>query len=145
MKVLQVFDEVNLAALPAVAESIVARVTQNVLLFYGDMGVGKTTLIKEICRALQVEDAVSSPTYSLVNEYVSPRLGPVYHFDLYRLEDETEAYAFGLEDYLDSGHWCLMEWPEKIRNLLPPHFTKIELELLPSGKRKLTLSTTDHE
>ena len=89
------------------------------LLFYGQMGVGKTTLIKELCKSLGVLDNISSPTFSLVNEYQTAKNDKVYHFDFYRIEDEEEAYDIGIEDYFDSKNWCFVEWPENIVNLLP--------------------------
>jgi tRNA threonylcarbamoyladenosine biosynthesis protein TsaE len=91
---------------------------KRVLLFNGSMGSGKTTLIKEVCNCLGVIDHVSSPTFGIVNEYKS-KSGTVYHFDAYRIENEDEAYDFGIEEYLDSGNWCLIEWPDKIKNVLP--------------------------
>ncbi|TZF85751.1 tRNA (adenosine(37)-N6)-threonylcarbamoyltransferase complex ATPase subunit type 1 TsaE (plasmid) [Pedobacter sp. BS3] len=99
-----------------------------VWLFYGDMGAGKTTLIKAICRQLGITDTVSSPTFSIVNEYASPQ-GPVYHFDFYRLKAESEALDLGYEDYLYSGNYCFIEWPEKISNLLPQNTLNITIGL----------------
>lgn len=99
---------------------------ERIFLFYGEMGVGKTTFIKTLCRELGVEDTVSSPTFSIVNEYdVKP--SPVYHFDFYRLKKESEALDLGYEDYFYSGSYCFIEWPEKIPNLIPPHYLKIAL------------------
>ena len=90
-----------------------------VWIFNGEMGAGKTTLIKAIASVLKVEDAVSSPTYSLVNEYRTYEGRTVYHFDFYRIDDEEEAEDIGLHEYLYSGNLCLIEWPSKIENLLP--------------------------
>ena len=90
-----------------------------VWLFYGEMGAGKTTLIKALCQAWEVEDTVSSPTFALVNEYRTSKGQVVYHFDFYRIEDEEEATDIGLEEYFYSQRYCLVEWPTKIRNLLP--------------------------
>lgn len=109
------------------------------LLFYGEMGAGKTTLIKAFCAALGVKDAVSSPTFSIVNEYHYPK-GVVYHFDFYRLKNQTEALDLGLEEYLDSGSYCLIEWPEKIPGLLPENYLEILLEVQPDQQRKLTIA-----
>ncbi len=110
---------VSLNELSAIARWIIDQVGNGIILFNGEMGAGKTTLIKAICKELNVEDEVSSPTYSLVNEYFSPTAGTIYHFDFYRLRQEEEAMDMGVEEYLDSGHLCLLEWAENIRNLLP--------------------------
>ncbi len=130
--------------LPAVARWIVERSGPGVILFKGEMGAGKTTLIKAICRELGVEDEVSSPTYSLVNEYLSEKYGPVYHFDLYRIEDEMEAMDIGIEEYLDSGNFCLLEWPEKICNLLPDDCAEVYIQVTESG-RYFELNTNRNE
>ena len=112
-----------------VAVSYILKNTKSkTLLFYGDMGAGKTTLIKELVKALGVSDTASSPTFSLVNHYESEE-GSVFHFDFYRIEDETEALDMGIEDYLDSGHWNLIEWPEKIENLLGENTQKLCLKV----------------
>lgn len=117
----------KLDEIESIASELLRNVNTNVLLFYGDMGVGKTTLIKAIVNELGYKQDVSSPTFSIVNEYEADD-GLVYHFDLYRLNDETEAYDIGFEDYIDSGHWCLIEWPEKISKLLPENVDRIYLE-----------------
>ncbi|MDE6482979.1 MAG: tRNA (adenosine(37)-N6)-threonylcarbamoyltransferase complex ATPase subunit type 1 TsaE [Rikenellaceae bacterium] len=93
--------------------------TARIVLFYGSMGAGKTTLIKAVCEALGVEDTVTSPTFALVNEYRTAEDKPVYHFDFYRIERIEEAYDLGYEEYFYSGGLCLVEWPEKIEPLIP--------------------------
>lgn len=103
------------------------------------MGVGKTTLIKEICKQLGVRDNISSPTYSLVNEYKGGEENTIYHFDFYRIQEEEEAYDIGFEEYLDTNAWIFIEWPEKISNLLPENSVKIKIKLLDDGKRVLSL------
>lgn len=118
--------QASLDELPEVARWILDNIDHRVILFKGSMGAGKTTLIKEVCRQLGVTDEVSSPTFSLVNEYKGDQ-GPVYHFDFYRLDKEEEAYDFGVEEYLDSENWCLLEWPEKISNLLPDEYTVLSI------------------
>ncbi|WP_274475467.1 tRNA (adenosine(37)-N6)-threonylcarbamoyltransferase complex ATPase subunit type 1 TsaE [Mangrovimonas aestuarii] len=110
------------------------------LLFYGDMGVGKTTLIKALVKALGSNDEVTSPTFSIVNEYIGKR-GAIFHFDFYRIEDEEEAYNFGIEDYLSSDGWLLMEWPKKIENLLPLGADEITISLDNDGNRLLEFNT----
>ena len=103
------------------------RKDRNIICFYGEMGVGKTTLIKVICKELGVEDNVSSPTFSIVNEYVALEGGYVYHFDFYRLEDEEEALDMGYEEYFYNGALCFVEWPEKIPSLLHEKVMKVKI------------------
>jgi tRNA threonylcarbamoyladenosine biosynthesis protein TsaE len=122
------------------AEKIIASNPKKIILFNGEMGVGKTTLIKQLCKSLGVQDATSSPTFSLVNEYYTVDNQIVYHFDFYRLNKETEALDMGVDDYLYSGNWCFIEWSEKIANLLPEETSTIKIELLADGKRSLELA-----
>ena len=96
--------------------------------FFGKMGVGKTTLIKELCAALGVEDNVCSPTFAIVNEYSDREGEPVYHFDFYRLKNLSEAYDIGYEEYFYSGCYCFTEWTEKIEELLPECYVRVEME-----------------
>jgi len=121
-----------------VASEIVKNSKSKTLLFYGGMGVGKTTLIKNIVKALGSDDEASSPTFSIVNEYNSEK-EKIFHFDLYRINDLEEAYNFGIEDYLESEHWKLIEWPEKIETILYTSYNKIILELDEKNQRVLTL------
>lgn len=130
--------EYTLQDLPDVAEKIISNATSKIILFNAKMGVGKTTLIKEICEHLGVEDIISSPTYSLVNEYESND-GVIYHFDFYRIKEEEEAYQIGFEEYLDSDAWIFIEWPEKVSGLLPENSIKITINLLDNEKRILSL------
>ena len=95
--------------------------------FFGSMGVGKTTLIKEICKQLGVMQNVCSPTFAIVNEYCDSEGEPVYHFDFYRLKNLAEAYDIGYEEYFYSGYWCFTEWTEKIEPLLPDHYLRIDI------------------
>lgn len=122
-----------------VASQIVAQNPNKVILFHGEMGVGKTTLIKALAKCLGVIGATSSPTFSLVNEYQTTTNQIVYHFDFYRLKIETEALDMGADDYFYSGNWCFIEWPEKIPNLVPEAHSIITINLLSDGKRSLTL------
>jgi len=129
----------SLAEIDAVAEKILAENPKKILLFNGSMGVGKTTLIKSLAKKLGVTDATSSPTFSLVNEYQINGNQYIYHFDVYRLKNEMEALDMGIDEYLYSGNWCFIEWPENIPNLIPEEHSTITIELLPDGKRRLTL------
>ena len=99
---------------------------EKVFLFEGEMGAGKTTLIKSICRQLGMNDTASSPTYSIVNEYAYPK-GKIYHFDFFRIKNELEAFDIGFEEYLASGDYCFIEWPEMIPDLWPPHYIEIKI------------------
>ena len=100
---------------------------KNIICFYGEMGVGKTTFIKEICKNLLVDDNVSSPTFSIVNQYKTKQNKIIYHFDFYRLETEEEAYDMGYEEYFFQNDLCLIEWPEKIEGLIPEDIIKVIL------------------
>lgn len=122
-----------------VAAQILLAEPNKVILFNGPMGAGKTTLIKELSCALGISDATSSPTFSLVNEYESAAGEKVYHFDVYRLKSEAEALDFGIDEYLDSGHWCFIEWAEKIPSLLPDRYSVIDLSVEPDQSRKLVM------
>jgi len=100
---------------------------RKVILFYGEMGVGKTTLIKLLCENLGVEETTNSPTFSIVNEYLSVSNESIFHFDFYRIEKETEVFDLGYEDYFYSGDFCFIEWPEKIPNLLPNNAVEVNI------------------
>ena len=126
--------------LKEVAQQIIANNPKKVILFNGEMGVGKTTLIKQLCKNLGITSVTSSPTFSLVNEYESNDNQIVYHFDFYRLNNEIEALDMGIDDYLYSDNWCFIEWPEKIPNLIPETHSVITISLLPDGNRSLQLS-----
>ena len=107
--------------------------------FYAPMGAGKTTFTTAICKALGVqEDAISSPTFAIVNEYRGGAGEPIYHFDFYRIERPEEALDIGLYDYLDSGALCLMEWPENIEGLLPEETLKVNICVNPDGNRTVS-------
>nr|WP_314896788.1 tRNA (adenosine(37)-N6)-threonylcarbamoyltransferase complex ATPase subunit type 1 TsaE [uncultured Flavobacterium sp.] len=130
----------SLDQLEEVAQKIIAENPNKVILFHGEMGVGKTTLIKQLCKTLGVIGATSSPTFSLVNEYQTIDNQIIYHFDFYRLNNEVEALDMGVDDYLYSGNWCFIEWAEKIPNLIPDEHSVITIALLSDGKRSLELS-----
>lgn len=131
----------SLTELRTIAEEVLATASHKILLFYGEMGVGKTTLIKELCNVLGVEDVASSPTFSLVNEYKTNTNETVYHFDFYRINDEEEAYDMGVEDYFYSNNWCLVEWPENVKNLLPLDTVSVSISLSENGQRNIQLKT----
>ncbi len=108
---------------------------ERIFLFFGNLGAGKTTFIKEFCKALGVKDAVRSPSFSIINEYLSQIYGPVYHMDFYRIEKTEEAYDMGIEEYLDSGNYCFIEWPERITDLLPGDIVHITMTVQPDRSR----------
>jgi len=119
----------SLADLPAAASVLLEAIAQElIILFEGPMGAGKTTLIKELCRQLGVQENVSSPTFALVNEYESTEGDLIYHFDFYRIADEREALEIGALEYFDSGRLCLIEWPSRIPDLLPAHYLLVQLQ-----------------
>ena len=123
-----------------IAIKLIEIFTNRMVAFNGPMGAGKTTLIKAIIKELGGKDEVSSPTFGLVNEYhflEGKLLG--YHFDFYRLNNETEALDMGIEDYFDNNSWIFMEWPEKIKNLLPENRSDLQIEILGPDKRRITL------
>ncbi|WDF55351.1 tRNA (adenosine(37)-N6)-threonylcarbamoyltransferase complex ATPase subunit type 1 TsaE [Mucilaginibacter sp. KACC 22063] len=125
------------ADLPATAQQIVSFADkQRIFLFFGEMGAGKTTTIKALCAALGVEEAVTSPTFSIVNEYRG-KGNTVYHFDFYRLKSQSEAFDMGYEEYFYSDAYCFIEWPEKIADLLPEHFLKVSIDTLGETSRKI--------
>ena len=135
MEIIFSLDEIK-----EVAKKILSENPKKVILFYGNMGVGKTTLIKSLAKELGVEEVTSSPTFSLVNEYQINENQYIYHFDVYRLKKETEALDMGIEEYLYSGNWCFIEWAENIPNLIPDEHSIIKIDLLPNGKRHLIVT-----
>ena len=113
---------------------------KRVILFYGEMGVGKTTLIKVLCQQLGVEEPTSSPTFSIVNEYLSNKKQSIYHFDFYRIEKEEEVFDMGYEDYFYSNNFCFVELPEKIPNLLPNDAVRVEIILDDANNRSISVA-----
>jgi tRNA threonylcarbamoyladenosine biosynthesis protein TsaE len=122
------------------AQKLIGLISNNnILLFHGEMGAGKTTLIKELCEALGVADNVTSPTFSIVNEYNTPR-GKIYHFDFYRLKNQTEALDMGCEEYFYSGNYCFIEWPGMIPDLIPEQHVDIHIKVLDDGRREISVA-----
>ena len=113
----------------AVAKMILEKYNSKIFLFYGEMGVGKTSFIKKFCKELRVSDIVSSPTFSIVNQYSNVNEEIIYHFDFYRTEKKEEVFDIGYEEYLFSSSYCFIEWPEKIEDLLPTNYLKINMKL----------------
>jgi tRNA threonylcarbamoyladenosine biosynthesis protein TsaE len=137
-------DIPNLAALPTVAAQLataIAESGQTVVAFEGEMGAGKTTLIRALGAELGVGDDVSSPTFALVNEYRDGRGQPVYHFDFYRVDSEEEAARLGAAEYFDSGYLCLVEWPARVVGLLPPAYLEVALTVTGPESRQLTINS----
>ena len=122
--------------IPKVAEQILSSSASKIFLFYGDMGAGKTTFIKEFLKQLGVDDASSSPSFSIVNEYEGTN-ALIYHFDFFRIENLAEAYDIGVEDYFFSGNYIFIEWPEKINQILPDYANKIYINSNNNGSRTL--------
>ena len=110
---------------------------ESIFAFYAEMGVGKTTFIRYLAKAMGIEDEVSSPTYGFVNEYESPYFGTVHHFDLYRIEDEAEAYDIGIEEYLYGEEKVFIEWAENIDNLLPESCVRVTITKDDQGGRRI--------
>ncbi len=131
------------AGLPAAAEEFLSLMDdRTVYAFNGEMGAGKTTFINALVRSLGVpdEEATGSPTFAIVNEYRSETTAElIYHFDLYRIENLEQAFDIGIEDYLDSGALCLIEWPDRIDDILPDDTVRVDIDILPDGARRLTI------
>lgn len=112
---------------------------RRIFAFYGSMGAGKTTFIKAVCEALGSVDSISSPTFTLVNEYRSNKGEPLYHIDFYRIKKRDEVFDFGIEEYLSSGSYCFMEWPELVDEILPPETVKVMITAGEDEKRILEI------
>ena len=125
-----IFEINNIEELSQVSDLLISlRDKSNIIAFYGNMGAGKTTLIKNLCAQLGVQDEVNSPTFALVNEYQTDTFDSIFHFDFYRIKSLEEVFDIGYEDYFYGGSLCLLEWPELIDTLMPEHFIKVEITL----------------
>ena len=139
MKTILIQDE---GALNTVADALLPLLAeQRIVCFNGDMGAGKTTLIKVICERLGVQDSMSSPTFSIVNEYRNAEDAPIYHFDFYRIEKLQEALDIGVDEYFYSGDICLIEWPEMIKELIPENHLEISIKLVEDNGREITIAS----
>lgn len=129
--------------IPAAAQTLAQAITQSgatVVAFDGEMGAGKTTIIRQLVKALGAnEDEANSPSFSIINEYETPA-GIIYHFDLYRLDSVAEAFDIGADEIIDSGELCLLEWPERIEPLLPPDTARVQIGIEPDRTRTLTFT-----
>ena len=123
------FEINNENELDFISKEIIEKFKSKVFLFYGEMGVGKTAFIKSICKHLNVIDVVSSPTFSIVNQYVNDQDEFMYHFDFYRTNNKNEIFDIGYEEYLFSDSFCFIEWPERLDNLLPNKYLEIKMKL----------------
>ena len=134
--------EIIISSLDKIADAAQEFVSQigekRVFAFYGGMGAGKTTFIKAVCDQLGVNDAVTSPTFAIVNEYNS-QMGQIYHFDFYRIKRASEVLDIGFDDYIYSGNLCLMEWPELIEDFLPEETTIVKIMEIENGMRKIII------
>lgn len=128
----------TLDKLPIIAQQLLQYAReQKIWLFDGEMGAGKTTLIKALCAQLGVQDIVNSPTFSLVHEYATAAGMPVYHFDFYRIQHEEEALSLDCLTYFESGHYCFIEWPTRIPSLIPPAHCQLDLAVIAANQRRL--------
>ncbi len=130
--------EFSLTEINEVAAQVLTLNPKKVILFNGEMGAGKTTFIKSLSKLLGVNDTMSSPTFSLVNEYQTSQNQKIFHFDVYRIKSEDEVLDMGIEEYLYSGNWCFIEWSEKIPNLIPEEHSDVTIKMLANGNRLLT-------
>jgi tRNA threonylcarbamoyladenosine biosynthesis protein TsaE len=139
-----VFHEASQTDLPEISKALLKNAgDKRIWLFHGEMGSGKTTLIKALGQVLGVEDQMSSPTFSIINEYKTRNNGRIFHFDFYRIKNEAEAYDIGTEEYFYSGDYCFIEWPEKIPNLIPDQ--RAEVTITPENQTSRTLALSVHD
>ena len=140
-KIIHMFSEKadNLKALESIARRLISEFSEDrIFAFYGKMGAGKTTFIQSVCKILGTNDNVTSPTFALINEYKTIQMDSIFHFDFYRIKDIEEAFDLGYEDYLYSGSYCLIEWPEMIEPILPEKIVKVKIEVAENGTRNIS-------
>ncbi|MEE1097684.1 MAG: tRNA (adenosine(37)-N6)-threonylcarbamoyltransferase complex ATPase subunit type 1 TsaE [Bacteroidales bacterium] len=136
------YECVDLSELESVARDILSVCKgERVFVLEGGMGAGKTTFTKALCSALGCEDNVCSPTFAIVNVYFSEKVGEVYHFDFYRLEDVSEAHEIGIEEYFYSGGYCFLEWSERVSEILPPRFATIKIDVVGEKQRTIIFNS----
>jgi tRNA threonylcarbamoyladenosine biosynthesis protein TsaE len=137
----QTIEIKDVSELPKVA-SIILEHSQStpVIIFNGEMGAGKTTLISQLCKQMGISEDISSPTYAIVNTYLTTESKEVYHFDFYRLSDEMEAVQSGLDEMIDSGNTCLIEWAERIMKLLPVSYVRVNISITGMSSRKIEIT-----
>lgn len=140
------FENIRQGDLPALAKKMIDLYPQtSVWAFYGQMGAGKTTFIQSFCEILEVKEDVLSPTFAIVNEYTTAKGEPVFHFDFYRIKTLEEAYDIGYEEYFFSNFYCLVEWPEKIEELLLFPHIKVEIQVVDENTRTFVIQGTGEE
>jgi tRNA threonylcarbamoyladenosine biosynthesis protein TsaE len=138
----QTFKSVEMKDLDELAKKLIKQHPLKIWLMLGEMGAGKTTFVKSFCKALQVVDNMSSPTFSIVNEYKTESQSSVFHFDFYRIKNQQEAFDIGVEEYFYSNEYCFIEWPERIPDLLPEQFMQVSIAIENENQR--TIQVTQH-
>lgn len=144
-RVTKVFTSDSIDTIDSCAQEFIAYISScssqsNIFAFFGRMGAGKTTFIKAICKALGAVDDVNSPTFTIVNEYRSAKGFPIFHFDFYRINSIKEAYDIGVDEYFSGNGLCLIEWSEKIEEILPENCNRVDIDVAPDGIRTITVS-----
>ncbi|MCZ8354561.1 MAG: tRNA (adenosine(37)-N6)-threonylcarbamoyltransferase complex ATPase subunit type 1 TsaE [Cyclobacteriaceae bacterium] len=138
----QTFKSVEMKDLDELAKKLITQHSLKIWLMLGEMGAGKTTFVKSFCKALQVVDNMSSPTFSIVNEYKTESQSSVFHFDFYRIKNQQEAFDIGVEEYFYSNEYCFIEWPERIPDLLPEQWMQVSITIENENQR--TIQVTQH-